>query len=143
MGKIYAVSSGEYSDYSIMKVFSSLEAAERYIVQYNKRCSKYYDEAFLEIMDLDDVEDIESFEIYRYINFSFYGQTKNYCWSMEFTDQPIDDLQIIDSLEKPGFFYGKIPVTRTYDDRNEKDCRLVEKIIQDNIARYKAEQAGL
>lgn len=140
MSKIYAVSSGEYSDYFIMKVFSSLEAAERYIVQYNKSCPKYDDEAFLEIMDLDDGKNIMPFHVYRYIYFSFSTVRNVVSWSMEFRDQPIDKLEM-----KHNYicYEGVIPVTRTYDDRNEKDCALVEKLVQDAIAKYRAEQAGL
>lgn len=34
--KVYAVSSGEYSDYHISAVFSTREGAERYLVEFNK-----------------------------------------------------------------------------------------------------------
>lgn len=55
--KIYIVSTGDYSDYSIEKVFSSREKAEKYI-SFRKNSNEYQIEEF-EVNDESDFEQIK------------------------------------------------------------------------------------
>ncbi len=51
--KIYIVTAGTYSDYSILAVFTDEKAANEYITEYNKAEYKHRDDAVIEEWDTD------------------------------------------------------------------------------------------
>ena len=66
--KIYIVTYGEYSDYHICCVFSSLDKAEKYCARQNAK-SPYDDDYFVEEYNVDNIkvaEDIKLYYEYRF-----------------------------------------------------------------------------
>lgn len=64
--KVYVVTTGEYSDYQIDQIFTSLDKAEQYVAAN----SRYLDEYRIETYDVDDVDvDVNKDEMgYCYYN---------------------------------------------------------------------------
>lgn len=55
MEKVYAVATGEYSDYEICAVFSSFEKADKFCAKRNSPGT--YDSFWVEIYNVDDCEE--------------------------------------------------------------------------------------
>ena len=138
--KVYMVTSGEYSDYHVCGIFSTLEKAEQYAAAQDTGVGENsWDRHYIEAVEVDDCE-IECKTMYRAINF-WLGE-KNYSWEMNYGTKPFELLCIEERLGCGGYI-GTIPVERTYTDGNGDDDSVVVKIIRDHVAQWKAEQAGL
>ena len=72
--KVYIVTTGDYSDYMIKGVFSTLEKAKKYIEAINKT-NAYPHTNEVEIYDVDEIED---FRITTEINMSETGVADKY-----------------------------------------------------------------
>lgn len=139
--KVYMVTSGEYSDYHVCGIFSTLEKAEQYIAAHDTACvgDNSWDRHYIEVVEVDDCE-IECKTMYRAIKF-WLGE-KNCSWEMNYSTKPFE-LCIEERLRWGGGYIGTIPVERTYTDGNGDDDSVVVKIVHDRVAQWKAEQAGL
>ena len=65
---VYLVTAGEYSDYRVLRVCKTLEAAEKYAATF-VRCLGC-DRPNIEVYDFDDGSTIQLDIVYRYISFS-------------------------------------------------------------------------
>ena len=63
MAKVYIVTSGDYSDYSIDSVFSTREAAEKRCAVW--RQEELWDEPIIEEYELEDGSNIEVKQLYK------------------------------------------------------------------------------
>ena len=129
---VYVITSGEYSDYGIVTVFTSKEKAEIYCATKNGSAS--YDKCRIEEYETD-IEQIES------------NLTPKMVWSARVTEKGQNcnlysshlSFKEINHVEQwhDGAFY----VVATLD----KDLSIeeVEKIIHDRLAKWKAEREGL
>lgn len=144
MAKVYVVTSGDYSDYSIDRVFSNREAAE-------KRCATWeykHDEPRIEEYELEDGSNIEMEHVYKALEFdmryTYYNDTVHITdIEMKYGVNPFEEKirmkekTTVRNGEEIELYYGVIPVNKTV--KNEE----AEKIIFDRIAKWKAEQMGL
>lgn len=134
MTKVYIVTSGEYSDYQIEKVFSTLEKAEKYCAVKNtiNRDEFYgcYYPLYVEEYDLDTCEVSDNINTFYEYRFS--------------SKRQIDVEPIIVSKEPVATVidlpYYRECVCVTLKERNYKKAK---KIQQDYLAKKKAEQNGL
>ena len=143
MAKVYVVTSGEYSDYGIDSIFSSIEAAE-------KRCATWdgCDDPNIEEYELEDGTNILIDQVYRGLNFGMdyisYNDSISVYWDMKYGTKPFHvQIRLSEKLtsinnKKIELYHGTIPVNKTITDDNE-----AEKIIYDRIAKWKAERIGL
>jgi hypothetical protein len=125
MKRVYVVTSGEYSDYRIEKVFSSRRKAHMYsLIDPDRRVEEY------------DVDDMELDVVSEYLLVS-YDYKHNY----------IRELTLCGEQVKPGISHGwmkpfkfTLPLSddRIYRNivRYGKDSKVIMKIIQDKFAEY-------
>lgn len=140
---VYLVTAGEYSDYRVLRVCKTLEAAEKYAATF-VRCFGC-DRPNIEVYDFDDGSTIQLDIVYRYISFSYWrrNQADTMIWDMIYKTKPYKDQELgIRSTDYDGL-NGTLPVAKFYDVSNEEDCRHVEKMIRDAVAKFKAEKEGL
>ena len=134
--KVYVITRGEYSDYGIERIFSNMEAAEKYCAMDNDK----YESPMIEEWDLEDGSNIICPNLYKAIWFveRLYG----FSFEILFSNKPfIRDIQK-DRKDKSGCIPGMsgyIPITKEIENKED----VIEKIIRDNIAIWKAQQAGL
>lgn len=148
MAKVYVVTSGDYSDYSIDRVFSNREAAE-------KRCATWRqdiiwgDEPRIEEYELEDGSNIEVEQVYKGLDFdvryTYYNDTVHITdIEMKYGVKPFEEKirmkekTTMRNGKKIELYYGTLPVNKTVETEAE-----AEKIIFDRIAKWKAEQMGL
>lgn len=143
MPKVYVVTSGDYSNYSINSVFSNREAAE-------KRCAVWdgRDEPTIEEYELEDGSNIEIEQVYKAIdfgmNYSRYPDNIYVYFDMQYASKPFQEritrngtITMRDGKVME-MYYGVIPVNKTVETREE-----AEKIVYDRIAKWKTEQMGM
>lgn len=124
--EIYVVTRGEYSDYSILGVYSTYENAKNICDRLNAGDSWY--ESDVEVYYLDD--HVENLPVYM-LDFDY--QTLNY---KRYTRT--DDLEV-----------GSRPVWLTWDKRTirvlvyEKDLEDMIKVAAEKATQYKAEYGQL
>ena len=136
MTKVYVITRGEYSDYDIERIFSTREAAEKYCAMDN---NEYYTPT-IEEWDLEDGSNIVCSNVYKAIWFveRYYGLS----FKIVYSNKPF--MRDIQKDRKVKFgcisgISGYIPITKEIENKAE----IIKKIIHDNIAIWKAEQAGL
>lgn len=146
MAKVYIVTSGDYSDYSIDSVFSSREAAEKRCAVW--RQEELRDEPIIEEYELEDGSNIEVEQVYKAMVFDqcylFYQDKIRVDFRMMYDGKPFKEE--INRKEKVyskngktiELYYGTLPVNKTVEKQP-----VAEKIIYDRIAKWKAEQMGL
>ena len=84
--KVYIITSGEYSDYGIDKVFLDKAKAEEYV----RLNSRKYDEPTIEEYETsDETFEIGRYEIKKYLSIQY--QDKNYYGNEEFSIQLMQD----------------------------------------------------
>ncbi len=138
MNKVYVITRGVYSDYGIEAIFTNREAAEKYCAVHP---IEYGDKAMIEEWDISDESEIKCKEVYRAIFFTFNDNGTLYSVEMEYSTKPFT-LDIRKDRSEDGWIIhgisGYIPVNKNIEDRE-----IVEKIIYDYVAKWKAEQAEL
>lgn len=136
MTKVYIVTSGEYSDYRINKVFSSLEKAEKYCARVNVKDDGYSDYycnlCYVEEFNLDDCEVSDNINVFY--EYRFYFENQNNVEPIITSDKPVTTVR-----ELP-YDYKYTAVCVTLKERNYAKAK---KIQQDYLAKKKAEQNGL
>ena len=142
MSKVYIVTSGEYSDYSIAAVFSTRRAAEVYCAVRNQP-STWLDPYGIEEYEMDENVEASNAKVkYRYFvkdvvfkhNKLKAGPPMVMLASNVDQDQKIHELSRIKAKDD-------YPLRFVYLD--EPDAELAEKIVRDRLARFKAEKEGL
>lgn len=146
MAKVYIVTCGEYSDYSIHSVFSSREAAEKCCATWEQ--GGLWDAPRIEEYELEDGSNIKIERIYKAIVFDmcyvYYRDEIRVDFDMAYGIKPFEEK--INRKEKTRIrdgetielYYGTLPVNKTVETEAE-----AEKIVFDRLAKWKAEQMGL
>lgn len=142
MDKVYVVTMGDYDDYHIEAIFTNQEAAE-------KRCAVLSgvnrDVPVIEEWDISDGTKIECEKVYKAIFFIMYENGRFSSISMRYSTEPF----AIDICKDRRKDYRNFPCNirgiSGYIPVNESiyDCDAAKKIINDHVAKWKAEQAGL
>lgn len=144
MNKVYIVTSGDYSDYTINRVFSNREAAEKCCAAWE---SIMY-EPKIEEYELEDGSNIEIERVYKAISFdmgySLFYDVTYLDYTMMYNAKPF--CEKIARKEKTRlrdgrtieFYYGVIPVNKTVTTYEE-----AKKLVYDYLAKRKAERLGL
>lgn len=138
--EVYVVTSGEYSDYGINRIFLDRDLAEAYCAAHHNDSPYGEDRPQIEVWEISDESDIKMNTVYKALWFS---QTIPRCrpnqpiikWKMEYNTSPFE-LKIDKNRYRE--FSGYIPITKTITDEEE-----AIKIISDTIAKYKAEKLEL
>lgn len=138
MNKVYVVTRGKYSDYGIESIFTNREAAEKFCAVHP---NIHGDEPMIEEWDISDGTEIECEKVYRAIFFSLYYDDRISYIDMKYSTKPFT-LDICKDRSTDWYIMqgisGYIPVNKRIED-----TEVVKKIIYDNVAKWKAEQAGL
>lgn len=149
MKEIYVVTSGEYSDYGIVKIFENIEDAEQFCAIHNDNMKPYDDGYCLEIYPLSGYGEEEKIKVYKalFCQVIEYRDTipstvEIWCIETQFSKKPFNK-----SFKYEGYwiggreYSGVIPVNKTYDIHKNRE--IVEKIIQDEFRKWKAEKEGI
>ena len=136
MSKVYVITRGEYSDYGIERIFNTREAAEKYCAVDRDE----YDSPMIEEWNLEDGSNIICPNIYKAIWFA--ERYHGFSFEIKYSDKPF--MRDIQKDRKVKFgrisgISGYIPIAKEIENKAE----IIKKIIHDNIAIWKAEQAGL
>ena len=128
--KVYIITHGEYSDYSIDCVFSDKAAAEKFCAIHNNTGDRYGYPYEIEEYEMDEVKIEGDVKVYYKYNFTITKSGK--------ISYP--DLFYVTSSEPvkvTELHYGDYSVTVTLDEDNKERA---EKIACDKLAEYKAEK---
>lgn len=134
--KVYVVTRGSYSDFSIEKVFLDLNEAEKYCAVHN---DDYLDTPIIETYDTDDNEKIVCDKVYKAFLFnvnndgSIYVSARNVVYSLNPIKKEINHSKLY-AIET---YFGQIPYEGDFDTKKFK------KIVSDEVSKLKAEEAGL
>lgn len=149
MKEIYVVTSGEYSDYGIVKIFENIEDAERFCAIQNDDMKPYGDVYRLEIYPLSGYGEEEKIQTYKALSCRVieYGDTipstvKIMDIETKFSKKPFNkSIKRIDYWIGACEYSGVIPVNKAYDIYEQQE--IVEKIIRDEFYKWKAEKEGI
>ena len=134
--EVYVITSGEYSDYRINRIFLDRDLAEAY-------CAVHHhdeDRPQIEVWEISDESDIKVDTVYKALWFlqtipRYRPNQPVIRWKMEYNTSPfelkIDEIQDIE-------LSGYIPVNKTIIGEEE-----AIKIISDTVAKYKSEKLSL
>lgn len=102
MGKVYVVTSGEYSDYSIDKVFIDESVANNYVEFNNKYGNSY--EQYLEVYDLNEDK---KFKEVNYVVASYEVNTKNNTFELEIDIEKTNNIDWDESISNTTVYQSK------------------------------------
>ena len=136
--KTYVITSGEYSDYEIKAVCLDKEKAEQICATINERlirAKRYGDTASIEEYDTDEYEVDSDWAIgYLYV---LHAKCNNI--SKQYMYEPILTFTRKDiTFEQNG---DEVYIEATFP--LDMDAKKAEKIMRDELAKWKAEQEGL
>lgn len=136
MGKVYVVTAGEYSDYDIVKIFSTCEKAQEYI-DIASSLGGIIQEKFNDIQEweLDDFNISELYIQYCYKH-SITNLDTVEVWDKDDRETPSDNLITYPSGAFRFFF--SLPYSERLANAPDKN-NLLLKIARDRLAKYKAE----
>ena len=136
MNKVYIVTSGAYSDYSIEEVFDNREDAEKYICLYN---NDGYWNMRIEEYDICKNAELKNVKVHYGISFIMRGN-RIISFGIVYENKPIETNINGSEHTRSKSYYGILPLS----DRNIfKDKDVVKKIVYDAVAKFKAEEAGI
>lgn len=145
MKEIYVVTSGEYSDYGIVKIFENIEDAEQFCAIHNDAAKPYDDLYYLEIFPVHSYGEKEKIQTYKAI----------FCQVIEYGDTIPSTVKIINietHFSKKPFnksfkhedswigqceYFCVVPVNKAYDIYEQRE--IMEKIIRDEFYKWKGE----
>lgn len=140
MDKIYGIFRGEYSGWEVLGYCSTREEAEKQCAIHNNASGYGYYEYVKELNCLDGKIETTKTDLYYLHEVIFYRNKNN--WVMR--DEPINYEYSVKEMEQRE--------TRSFRDciyvyvksrKGEKGRKRVEKIAQDKLYKYLAEQSGL
>ena len=150
MKTVYMITSGDYEDYIVHRIYENIEDAERFCAIQNAHLSTYDDMCEIEEIDLFGSEDKDQsnvVDVFKAIKFTLdyvvdvRGRTCPLIeWNMVYSAKPFE----LSIKEEPKIFEykGIIPVRKTYF-KYTKDDGTVENIISNSITKWKAEKRGV
>lgn len=149
MKEVYAVTSGEYSDYGIVKIFENIEDAEQFCAIYNDNMKAYDDEYYLESYPLYSYGEEEKIQVYKALscqvieyNNTIPSTVKIINIKTNFSKKPFNkSIKYADSWTGACEYSCVVPVNKTYDICEE--CEIMEKIIRDEFYKWKGEKEGI
>ena len=149
MREIYVVTSGEYSDYGIVKIFENIEDAEQFCAIHNDSIKPYGDSYYLEIHPLSEYGEEEKIQTYKALscqvieyNNTIPSTVKIRYIETQFSKKPFNkSFKRKSSLTWGCEYSSVIPVNKTYDIYEQRE--IVEKIIRDEFYKWKAEKEGV
>lgn len=149
MKEIYVVTSGEYSDYGIVKIFENIEDAEQFCAIHNDAAKPYDDLYYLEIFPVHSYGEKEKIQTYKALSCRIieFGDTIPLTVNIinietQFSKKPFDkSFRCVDFWAGEREYSGVIPVNKTYDIYEQRE--IVEKIIRDEFYKWKAEKEGI
>lgn len=141
--KVYIVTRGEYSDYYIEKVFSTREAAEKYVAIDSGKD----DEPQIEEYDLEDGSNIRIDRMYKAVFFQVlkrWDGTEYVVFEMKYGTSPFpSDICVGRKADSGAVYKGISGYISVNKNMTEADKEKVEKMVFDRVAKWKAEQNGL
>lgn len=140
--KVFIITQGEYSDYSIRAVSLDKDDAERKcaLLNRNVRCGDYCE---IEEYDTDDIVVDTTEEVKKRFEMSVRSSTGEIKWFIE-SYLTFDDENKVYFSKRDCFDYGKdriINVVATLPANTTEE--QAKKIMLDRVAKFKAERAGL
>ena len=149
MKEIYVVTSGEYSDYGIVKIFENIEDAEQFCAVHNDNMKPHDDGYRLELYSLSEHGEEEKIQTYKALSSQIieYSDTipstvKIINIETKFSKKPFNkSFKCVDSGIGGCKYSCVIPVNKTYDIYEQRE--IVEKIIRDEFYKCKAEKEGI
>ena len=150
MKTIYMITSGDYEDYVVHRIYENIEDAERFCANQNALSTTYDDIYEIEEIDLFGPEDKDQsnvVDVFKAIKFTLdyvvdvRGRTCSLIeWNMVYSAKPFE----LSIKEEPNIFEykGIIPVRKTYF-KYTKDDGTVKNIISNSITKWKAEKRGV
>lgn len=131
---VYVVTTGEYSDYCICRVFTDENAAKVYCAVNNDK--ENYDEYVIEEYETDDLDVDETLEVtYKY---EFYANKKGHIGA--YGESGLYSLKRKNEVIPPRKYIPDYHIIVYLDEPDAKDRAL--KIAQDMWAEYKANVVG-
>lgn len=149
MKEIYVVTSGEYSDYGIVKMFENIEDAEQFCAIHNDNMKPYDDAYYLEIYPLSGYGEEEKIQTYKALSYraiehsdAISSQLRIIDIEAQFSKKPFNKaIRCVDFWAEAREYSGVIPVNKTYNIYEERE--IVKKIIRDEFYKWKAEKEGI
>ena len=149
MKEIYVVTSGEYSDYGIVKIFENIEDAEQFCAIHNDNMKPYDDSYHLEIYPLSGYGEEEKIQTYKALSCQVieYNDTIPSTLKIRYIEREFSKKPFNKSIKRVDCWTGGceyscvIPVNKTYDIHEDRE--IVEKIIRDEFYKWKAEKEGI
>ena len=146
MKEIYVVTSGEYSDYGIVKIFENIEDAEQFCAIHNDNMKPYDDAYYLEIYPLSDYSEEEKIQTYKALSCRVieYNDTIPSTVNIinietQFSKKPFNkSFKCINSYTGIFDYSCVIPVNKTYDIYEQRE--IMKKIIRDEFYKWKGEK---
>lgn len=143
MKEIYVVTSGEYEDYRIVKIFENIEDAEQFCAIHNDNMKPHDDGYYLEIYPLSGYGEEEKIQTYKALSYRVIECNDTIPSTVgiidietKFSKKPFDkSFRCVDSWAKAREYSGVIPVNKTYDIYEQHE--IVEKIIRDEFYKWK------
>lgn len=149
MKEIYVVTSGEYSDYGIVKIFENIEDAEQFCAIHNDNMKPYNNAYRLEIYSLSEHGEEEKIQTYKALSYQVIEYNDTIPSTVEimnietkFSKKPFNkSFKCVDSWTGACEYSCVIPVNKTYDIHEDRE--IVEKIIRDEFYKWKVEKEGI
>lgn len=134
MEKVYVITAGEYSDYHVVKIFSTYEKAQEYIDIMS--ALDYEDLNVIEEWELDDFNVSRLYVQYCYIHSTGTDDVVK-VWGNNDTTMSPDNL--ITNPSGYYYFIFSLPYSKRLVNASNKN-ELLLKIARDRFAEYKAKQ---
>ena len=149
MKEIYVVTSGEYSDYGIVKIFENIEDAEQFCAIHNDNMGPYDDAYYLEIHPLSEYGEEEKTQTYKALSYraiehsdAISSRLRIIDIEEQFSKKPFNkSIKCVNFWAEAREYSGVIPVNKTYDIYEDRE--IVKKIIRDEFYKWKAEKEGI
>ena|SRR5215216_4142485 len=129
---VWAVSSGEYSDYSVNELFTTKELAEEHAERMNAR--ERYSDHRVEEFDLWDERPPVYVVYHRQARVHAGGVSEERSWSAEYVGRPSEGQRLqINDLGGPNGWFSVVST----------DLQRLEKVWAERVAKLQAELAGI
>lgn len=143
MKTVYMITSGDYEDYIVHRIYENIEDAERFCAIQNARLSTY--DVMCEIEEIDlfgskDKDQSNVVDVFKAITFTVDVRGRTcplIAWNMVYSAKPFD--LSIKEEQNICECKGIIPVRKTYF-KCTKDDGTVKNIILNSITKWKAEK---
>ena len=140
--KVYIVTAGDYSDYSVIGAFSSREEARKYIDKFSKvnRQINKYDEDILEL-DVDALNKKEQFVVVSYAINAHSEDRAIYIHEYSVSDKKGQEKEYVTKQGGKCFVFYISCNHRVFNNETQAEInKHLLKIAQDKYAKFKAQK---